>query len=175
MENNFTDFENAAHAVFIWLLMRVIRLNKLNMYMPLSKVDENMKRAHKRDSVLHQKFWFRTNITSPGPAEVHELSIKEIFLGSEAHSFPGILYFVKKFVAESIPAEHLPTLKNYISLVEKRATGVSKTNARWIRDFIDAHPAYKHDSIVTQSILYDLVQAVVKMNEKRDPSVTTEI
>jgi len=168
MENNFTDFENAAHAVFIWILMRAIRQYKLNLYMPLSQVDENMKRAHKRDSVLLHKFWFRTNITSSGPAEVHELSMKEIFLGSEAYSFPGILYFVKKFVAESIPAQFLSTINNYVSLLEKRATGSIKTNARWIRDYIDAHPAYKHDSIVTQPILYDLVQAVVQMNEKKE-------
>ena len=34
----------------------------LNLYMPMSKVDENMDRAHARDAVRQQKFWFRTNI-----------------------------------------------------------------------------------------------------------------
>jgi len=34
----------------------------LNFYLPISKVDENMKYAHCRDAVNKNKFWFRTNI-----------------------------------------------------------------------------------------------------------------
>ncbi|RIA87557.1 glutamate-cysteine ligase-domain-containing protein [Glomus cerebriforme] len=62
MEIQITDFENAAFAVFIVLLTRAILSYGLNFYIPISKVDENMKIAHKRDAVLNEKFWFRKNV-----------------------------------------------------------------------------------------------------------------
>lgn len=34
------------------------------------------------------------------------------------------------------------------------------TTATWMRQFVQSHPAYKHDSVVSQEINYDLVRAV---------------
>lgn len=51
MEVQLTDFENAAFTTFVVLVSRVILAFGLNLYIPLSKVDENMRRAHKRDAV----------------------------------------------------------------------------------------------------------------------------
>ncbi|PWN53196.1 GCS-domain-containing protein [Violaceomyces palustris] len=62
MEVQITDFENAAFSVFIVLLTRAILSFGLNFYMPISKVDENMKRAQERDSVGRQKFHFRKEV-----------------------------------------------------------------------------------------------------------------
>ena len=59
MEVQITDMENAAFAVMIVLVTRVILAFDLNLYIPLSKVDENMARAHSRDAISSQKFWFR--------------------------------------------------------------------------------------------------------------------
>lgn len=53
MEVQPTDAENAAFVVFVVLVTRVILAFDLNLYIPLSKVDENMRRAHARDA-LHQ-------------------------------------------------------------------------------------------------------------------------
>jgi glutamate--cysteine ligase catalytic subunit len=64
MECSITDFENAAFVTFIVLLTRVITSFDINMYIPISKVDENMHRAHARDAVLTQKFFFRKVITT---------------------------------------------------------------------------------------------------------------
>lgn len=36
-------------------------------------------------------------------------------------------------------------------------SGKIKTTARWIRDFVTSHPDYKHDSVVPESINYDLL------------------
>ena len=36
-------------------------------------------------------------------------------------------------------------------------SGKLKTTARWMRDFVDNHPDYKHDSVVTEKINYDLL------------------
>jgi glutamate--cysteine ligase catalytic subunit len=62
METQFTDFENAAFTVFVVLITRVVLAFDLGFYIPLSKVDENMDRAHLRDAVKTQKFFFRRHI-----------------------------------------------------------------------------------------------------------------
>ncbi|CAM9753113.1 unnamed protein product [Ascophyllum nodosum] len=62
LEIQLTDFENAAFAVFIVLATRVILALDLNLYMPLSKVDENMRRAHERNAATEGKFFFRNNV-----------------------------------------------------------------------------------------------------------------
>ena len=64
MEIQITDFENAAFAVFMVLITRVILSFDLNFYIPIVKVDENMETAHARDAVLERQFWFRKNLFS---------------------------------------------------------------------------------------------------------------
>ncbi|KAI0744210.1 glutamate-cysteine ligase catalytic subunit [Daedaleopsis nitida] len=62
MEVQLTDFENAAFAVFIVLLSRAILQYNLNLYVPISKVDENMARAQRRDAVRSERFYFRKDV-----------------------------------------------------------------------------------------------------------------
>ena len=59
MEIQLTDFENAAFAIFIVLITRVILSFDLNFYIPISLVTENMERAHARNAVLNGQFYFR--------------------------------------------------------------------------------------------------------------------
>ncbi|ELR24354.1 glutamatecysteine ligase, catalytic subunit [Acanthamoeba castellanii str. Neff] len=59
MEVQLTDFENAAFVVFMVLLTRTIRSFNVNFYIPITKVDENMRRAHDRGAALNQRFYFR--------------------------------------------------------------------------------------------------------------------
>jgi glutamate--cysteine ligase catalytic subunit len=66
MEVQPTDFENAAFSVFIVLLTRAILAYNINFYMPISKVDQNMQIAQKRDAARAEKFYFRKNIFPPG-------------------------------------------------------------------------------------------------------------
>ncbi|KAK4141301.1 glutamate-cysteine ligase-domain-containing protein [Dichotomopilus funicola] len=65
MEIQITDFENAAFAVFIVLITRVILSYNLNFYIPIKRVDENMETAHARDAVLDRRFYFRRNLFRP--------------------------------------------------------------------------------------------------------------
>ena len=48
--------------MFIVLLTRAILSFGLNFYMPVSKVDENMKRAHRRDAINTERFFFRREL-----------------------------------------------------------------------------------------------------------------
>ena len=59
MEIQMTDFENAAFSVFIVLVTRAILSFDLNFYIPIPRTTENMERAHARDAVLGEKFFFR--------------------------------------------------------------------------------------------------------------------
>ena len=59
MDLQITDFENAAFVTFVVLVTRVILTMKLNLLIPISKVNENMHTAMKRDSVRKEKFHFR--------------------------------------------------------------------------------------------------------------------
>ncbi|XP_002023418.2 glutamate--cysteine ligase [Drosophila persimilis] len=58
-EAQISDFENAAIVCFVVLLTRVILSYQLNFLTPISKVDENMQTAQKRDACRAEKFWFR--------------------------------------------------------------------------------------------------------------------
>ena len=62
MEIQLTDFENAAFAVFIVLLQRTILTFDLNLYIPISRVDANMQRAHSRNAAAKGKFFFRRHL-----------------------------------------------------------------------------------------------------------------
>ena len=69
MEVQLTDFENAAFAVFATLLSRVALVFRLNLYMPLSLVDQNFQRAAVRDAARTGRFWFpRTIVPTCGGA-----------------------------------------------------------------------------------------------------------
>jgi glutamate--cysteine ligase catalytic subunit len=68
MEVQITDFENAAFALFIVLLSRAILSFNLNLYIPISKVDENMGRAQRRDASVSGRFYFRKDVF-PSPSQ----------------------------------------------------------------------------------------------------------
>ncbi|TPX63001.1 glutamate---cysteine ligase [Powellomyces hirtus] len=76
MEIQLTDHENAAFSIFVVLLVRAILSFDLNLYIPLSKVDENMQRAHSRDAVHREKFWFRRNCIGDPNRKLGDLGCK---------------------------------------------------------------------------------------------------
>jgi hypothetical protein len=51
------------------------------------------------------------------------------------------------------------------------------TNATWMRHFVANHPSYKHDSVVTDEIAYDLLWKMTKIanNEDHCPEVLPRI
>lgn len=68
MEIQLTADENAAYSLIIHLITRVLHDSyELNFYIPISLLRENFKRAHKKDALRTQKFYFRTNVLDIGP------------------------------------------------------------------------------------------------------------
>ncbi|GAV03361.1 hypothetical protein RvY_13795 [Ramazzottius varieornatus] len=173
MEIQMTDFENSAFVVFIVLLTRVILSFQLNFLIPLSKVEENMKEAQKRDAARQGQFYFRKDIlcehkvsscksyqscARPKKNEYVKMTVNEIFNGKEGE-FPGLIPLIKDYLRNmDVDAETSCTLLTYLRFIRKKASGELMTTASWIRDFVKNHPDYQHDSVVSEKINYDLMK-----------------
>ncbi|XP_071597825.1 glutamate--cysteine ligase catalytic subunit isoform X1 [Heliangelus exortis] len=176
MEVQLTDFENSAYVVFVVLLTRVILSYKLDFLIPLSKVDENMKMAQKRDAVRQGMFYFRKDIckggntvvdgcgsaqNGTGTTDTQEeytlMSIDTIINGKEG-VFPGLIPVLNSYLENmEVDVDTRCTILNYLKLIKKRASGELMTVARWMREFIAQHPDYKQDSVITDEINYSLI------------------
>ncbi|ESP03368.1 hypothetical protein LOTGIDRAFT_224402 [Lottia gigantea] len=180
MEVQLSDFENAAYVTFIVLLTRVILTYKLNLIIPISKVDENMKTAFKRDAVLNEKFYFRKDFfTESWPPsgeycdkkkcdkiedEYELMTVDEIFNGKGES--PGLLGVIKHYITEvECDVDTQCTVLQYLKLISKRASGELQTTSKWMRNFVTSHPDYKQDSRVSESIVYDLLEKCDKISK----------
>uniref|UniRef100_A0A671L078 Glutamate--cysteine ligase n=1 Tax=Sinocyclocheilus anshuiensis TaxID=1608454 RepID=A0A671L078_9TELE len=177
MEVQLTDFENSAYVVFIVLLTRVILSYKLDFLIPLSKVDENMKVAQKRNAVQEGMFYFRKDVfkgcnpvlDAPSTAqngveseandgeEFTLMSIDTIVNGKEG-VFHGLIPMLNSYLENmEVDVDTRCTILNYLKLIKKRASGELMTMAKWMREFVSKHPQYKQDSVITDKINYDLL------------------
>ncbi|XP_043066070.1 glutamate--cysteine ligase [Drosophila bipectinata] len=265
-EAQISDFENAAIVCFVVLLTRVILSYQLNFLTPISKVDENMQTAQKRDACRKEKFWFRkssktteqraakanaraqaeaqaqangkatlngggagvlengngnglangsgsengdideplTNGTGPklnghaatngtsktngttngstnglsnGTDSDHTdtddeenelfqlLSINEIFNG-KPNVFPGLVPLIRSYLQSmEVDTDTHCTIEQYLRFIQKRAAGELITTATWMREQVLSHPDYKQDSVVSESINYDLLKRIQSIQE----------
>ena len=67
MDIQLTDFENTALTVMVGMIANAINTFDLDFILPISLVDENMKRAHIRDNLTNAKFWWKI----PTPEQAH--------------------------------------------------------------------------------------------------------
>ncbi|XP_032505128.1 glutamate--cysteine ligase catalytic subunit isoform X2 [Phocoena sinus] len=174
MEVQLTDFENSAYVVFVVLLTRVILSYKLDFLIPLSKVDENMKVAQKRDAVLQGLFYFRKDICKGGnamvdgrskttgsiepAAEEYALMTIDTIINGKEGMFPGLIPILNSYLENmEVDVDTRCSILNYLKLIKKRASGELMTVARWMREFIANHPDYKQDSVITDEMNYSLL------------------
>uniref|UniRef100_A0A3P9B826 Glutamate--cysteine ligase n=1 Tax=Maylandia zebra TaxID=106582 RepID=A0A3P9B826_9CICH len=177
MEVQLTDFENAAYVVFVVLLTRVILSYKLDFIIPLSKVDENMKVAQKRNAVQEGMFYFRKDIfkgcnpvldgtasaqnglESDGANEEYTLMSIDTIINGKEGVFQGLIPILNCYLENmEVDVDTRCTILNYLKLIKKRASGELMTMAKWMREFVAKHPDYKQDSIITDKINYDLLR-----------------
>lgn len=180
-EIQMTDFENAAIVCFVVLMTRVILSYQLDFLIPVSKVDENMQKAQKRDALRQEKFWFKRRpmrkqeeMNSNGNGEVGEtvgetkgelgdeyelMTVDEIINGKKDEGgFPGLIPLIHSYLGSmDVDADTHCTIQQYLKLIQKRASGELLTTASWIRNEIVTHPEYQCDSVVTEKINYDVL------------------
>ncbi|PFH51144.1 hypothetical protein AMATHDRAFT_80430 [Amanita thiersii Skay4041] len=175
IEASITDFESAAYAIFIVLMSCAILHYDLNLYVPISKVLDNMSSAQRRDAVMREKFTFRRvihrdpaqsgqNPFGSATTEYEEMSLNEIFNGSESKGFPGLAKFVEDYIdTKDIEEDIRNQLLRYVGLIREKAKGTIATTATWIRNFVRSHPDYRFDSIINETIGFDLMMTVDKI------------
>jgi glutamate--cysteine ligase catalytic subunit len=170
LEVQLTDFENAAWSIFVVLASRSILAMGYNFYLPMSLVEENMRRAQTADAVKKQTFYMRRAALDPSssvpcvPAladgDVVELTLNEIVNGQEGEGgFPGLVPAILGYL-ESLGCNSLVRGRflPYLGLIQKRAAGELPTTAQWIRKFVKSHKDYKGDGLVSPRISDDLIR-----------------
>ncbi|EEQ33792.1 glutamate-cysteine ligase [Microsporum canis CBS 113480] len=113
----------------------------------------------------------------PIESEYTLMSVNDIINGS-SDGFPGLIPLVESYLDSlNVDVETRCALAKYLDLIRCRADGSLWTNAKWIREFVAKHPDYKHDSVVSAKISYDLVKAVEEITEKegKDGSIGWEM
>ena len=140
-----------------------------------------MSTAQQRDALKRCRFWFRKDIFSRSPSqEVNhnsnglsdnhdidgndveessyiQMSINEIMNGY-GQEFPGLVPLMREYVKSiSLDAYTDCKVQQYIQLIADRAANKLQTTAQWIRHFVRKHNDYKYDSVVNQTITYDLL------------------
>lgn len=63
--------------VLTLMLTNVINNFDVDFIVPISKVDENMERAHAVDGILTQRFWVKTKGCLPKSGEIEESTLLE--------------------------------------------------------------------------------------------------
>ena len=176
MELQVTAFENAAFAVFIILTSRVILQTKLDLRIPVSKVDENMVRAEERDACRKGTFWFRSifstdascwmeKLTDIEANDIILLTLDDIVNGCK--HFPGFVPLIREFMSEiDCDNEELNIMNEYMDFVSGRAAGRYMTTASWLRTFAHDHHDYMHDSVFSESMNYDLMRLLSEKTDK---------
>ncbi|KAJ3503538.1 hypothetical protein NLJ89_g8386 [Agrocybe chaxingu] len=97
---------------------------------------------------------------TPVEAEYEEMTMKEIMNGKD-ENFPGLLPLVDAYLETlEVESQDMVRIRRYLDLVRRRSDGRLLTPATWIRNFVRSHPDYRQDSVVSQTINYDLLQAV---------------
>ena len=173
-----TPFENTSIVHFIVNLYNIILKQNCNFIIPITKVDKNYESAYCNDAINTQKFWWRVNsfedinlnsynfdYKKDEEENIKLLTINEILNGNKEYNYPGLISIIKKEINNN--PEYTPEIKQnlfkFANYMEKRATGEIWTDAKYIRKFINEHPKYNKDSIITEEINYDLVNHLLNI------------
>lgn len=107
----------------------------------------------------------------PVEDEYELMTVDEVINGKAAGSFPGLIPLVESYLDSlNVDVETRCELAQYLALIKGRANGTLWTASKWIRHYVREHEEYKKDSVVPDTLVYDLVKAVerITVHEGRD-------
>ncbi|EPR79119.1 gamma-glutamylcysteine synthetase [Spraguea lophii 42_110] len=176
MEVQITPFEVTAFSIFTYLLSAAIIHHKINLYIPISLVDENIKRANihnrKKEEYFkklekdNMKFYYRKNITDNNKAIIEEGTLDDIFNGTK--NYIGLITYVKEYIDEKYKKS--AKLHEYIDFISKKAKGEYLSISEYFRKFIFTHKDYKDDSKITEKIGNEIIKNIKDYTENNDYS-----
>eukprot|EP00479_Gromia_sphaerica_P012102 TRINITY_DN6237_c0_g1_i1.p1 TRINITY_DN6237_c0_g1~~TRINITY_DN6237_c0_g1_i1.p1 ORF type:complete len:143 (-),score=9.89 TRINITY_DN6237_c0_g1_i1:271-651(-) len=77
---------------------------------------------------------------------------------------PGLIKIVSTYLdAIKCDDETRIIIDSYLQLIKQRVSGGLSTTAQWFRNFVNAHPGYKHDPIITDEVCRDVLQVSQKI------------
>jgi glutamate--cysteine ligase catalytic subunit len=88
MDIQLTDFENSALIVLLGMVNNIINYFDIDFIMPISMIDENMERAHKRNAIFKEKFLFKINILPTGKCYKHNILEQSDYIHSNKNVIP---------------------------------------------------------------------------------------
>uniref|UniRef100_A0A8C9HJ80 Glutamate--cysteine ligase n=1 Tax=Piliocolobus tephrosceles TaxID=591936 RepID=A0A8C9HJ80_9PRIM len=162
-----TDFENASVVTLIMILSKFILKERLNFYIPMSLLEENLYRASNRDALIKEKFYFRNDLKyDTKNNEIIEKSIYDIFFNESN----GILKLCCKYIEEQysyglITLAAKNKIYEYIEFVKLRCSGEISTGAAFLRNFILNHPQYEKNSYINKQINYDITKQIADIGK----------
>ena len=93
-----------------------------------------------------------------------EICLTFFYGSNQAGEFPGLIPLVRSYLdSMSVDFETRCTIGRYLDLISQRASGKLMTPAAWMRNFVQTHPEYKKDSVVSPVIAYDLMKACAEI------------
>jgi len=151
-ELQLTPFENSAIMTFCLILSKLILKKDVNFIIPITKVDKNFDRAHNANAFENELFYFRVDafknynkesklyendyLKHGNPLDenyfdknlnlenVIEMTLEEIFCGSEKLEYEGLLNVMNDFVNENISDEKLiKIIKLHLNFIKNRVKG----------------------------------------------------
>ncbi|XP_036354941.1 glutamate--cysteine ligase catalytic subunit-like [Octopus sinensis] len=148
------------------LLTRTIVTFKLNLLIPITKVDENFPPAQKPDAINKEKFHFRKDVqkeSSELTQDIYSLmNLNEIMNGKD--DFPGLIPLIHKYLDYiDYDFSKRPKIMQYLKYISDKAAGKIMTMAQWTRQFVTNHEEYKNDSFVSDRITYDFIMECEKI------------
>ena len=171
-----TPCENISMIHLVMILYHIIIKNLYNFIIPITKVDENYEKAYKIDSINTEKFWWRVNCfdknsinninstdtnfnyEEDGKKNIKLLTINEIFNGCKEYNYPGIINVIREDILKNVTDKNKQNeLIKFVDFFERKTKGELWTDAKYIRKFVNDHPKYNKDSIITEEINFDLI------------------
>ncbi|CAK9029632.1 unnamed protein product, partial [Durusdinium trenchii] len=175
-EAQATDFENAAVIAVARVLAQMILEEGWDLYVPISTVEENLRRTEGVGAVTRQRFLFRDDFLGGESSGIQEFSLEEILFGAnEKGVFSRCLNFMQKKHSEGLcAAQTVQRFSRYVELFRRRCRSELPTPAAWLRRRLAAHQAYAGGSLVPREFVKDMAMLAASLSQRPRPPAAAE-
>eukprot|EP00913_Durusdinium_trenchii_P024945 g23413.t1 len=165
-----------------------------DLYVPISTVEENLRRTEGVGAVTRQRFLFRDDFLGGESSGIQEFSLEEklsefsarefthiplhlalqeiLFGANEKGVFSRCLNFMQKKHSEGLcAAQTVQRFSRYVELFRRRCRSELPTPAAWLRRRLAAHQAYAGGSLVPREFVKDMAMLAASLSQRPRPCV----
>ncbi|CAL1140302.1 unnamed protein product [Cladocopium goreaui] len=149
------------------VLAQQILEERWDVYQPISKVEENLRRSEGLAAVTRSRFHFRRDFLGGATKDLGDFSLEEILFGDGHGVFARCLSFMqRKHEAGACSATTLQRFTKYVELFRRRCAGELPTPAAWLRQRLAAHKDYAGGSVVPREFVKDMVVLAASLSQQ---------